>query len=1078
MIIAYDRSPIEDLRPPKHPARDVGAAMMEMVTTDDKSRTLPQYSGPPLPMHRIPPPEAPHGLPGGPGLYDQSWRQFSTSYDGHHPEPRRTSNAPQPPLSSHNYHPMQNRELPQLPADGPYGRPVSLPAPAHAPSEPPPQQAHANYHPMNGAPHESSPLSAPPDFSRARMSFPPQDQTPHTNGDPPPPPPPPQSLPPSQYPTTAPPPVSHTPTPYDTSFYQTPPFNMRHRKATRAQQACDQCRARKAKCDEGRPACSHCKENNLICVYKEVPPHKQEKSTQLLLDRLQQMEDQLDTKLRGLERLHVGHDKALDQISAILQWNPDGEAQKLSQFPIMKTDRLEVSQKPETKERVVLAADSGKSSDPNAYTKTLLQTGEDGELSIPVEHTTAAHKLLGWPSITKLLHRYDDDYVMKLERYRGIIRCEGRGEAKETDDDEDDNECSQQTSFNTSFNENYSQYPSPNGAWNPNTRYNDAPTEIRGIDEYGVVSIDGETVRRYRNSYLEHIHKLHPFLNQHDLEQRTEQFIARRCPRTTQSAPGLNVRNSADAPRGAKRKRSGEALQASSYDQQLPPTGQPPNGHPDGPAPQRVPKTISNAIILLVLALGRICEVCDEPIRGACTDQIIDYRNEPIPGVPPRAGISPAGLDSMASTQSNYYSFQDQSSSMPPITDEKSITLPDPPHLQNMDTVPGLAYYSYAVKILGENQGATSLPYVQAALLAGLYTGQLAHPFQSHSWIAQAARACQVLTLPKSYGDLSDDHNKDLVNFAYWTCLQLESDILAELDLPASGISRSESRINLPKGRFTISLPNTISAPNTMMMFFYSAQIHLRKVLNRVHTDLYKVEKQGETRWSSNVQEILSMNLDLWRSSLPQEMRWSDNDPPSPNINVARMRAKYYGARYIIHRPLLYHALHYCGPNIGPPSVDSPARFAESQQVSPSHTQYAPNMTRISSDLSTAQGPNGTQTYRDLPQKLRRACKVCLVSAVRSTEAFDAIKGRPVVTNIFGTAHAQFGNMLVLSTAYMSHLTDLVNRNELERLLRRTIAFLLRNRNISPTLRADAKILADIYEKIFEEPPTLTAMDG
>lgn len=38
--------------------------------------------------------------------------------------------------------------------------------------------------------------------------------------------------------------------------------------------ACDQCRARKAKCDEGRPMCSHCKENNLFCVYKEVPPHK------------------------------------------------------------------------------------------------------------------------------------------------------------------------------------------------------------------------------------------------------------------------------------------------------------------------------------------------------------------------------------------------------------------------------------------------------------------------------------------------------------------------------------------------------------------------------------------------------------------------------------------------------------------------------------------------------------------------------------------------------------------------------------------------------------------------------------
>ena len=106
---------------------------------------------------------------------------------------------------------------------------------------------------------------------------------------------------------------------------------------------------------------------------------------------------------------------------------------------------------------------------------------------------------------------------------------------------------------------------------------------------------------------------------------------------------------------------------------------------------------------------------------------------------------------------------------------------------------------------------------------------------------------------------------KDLYDFAYWTCLQLEryasanlcrvhremltmtptsSDILAELDLPASGISRSEARISLPKGLFTLSLPNEISAPSTMMMFFYSAQIHLRKVLNRVHTDLYKVESK------------------------------------------------------------------------------------------------------------------------------------------------------------------------------------------------------------------------------------------
>ena len=80
--------------------------------------------------------------------------------------------------------------------------------------------------------------------------------------------------------------------------------------------------------------------------------------------------------------------------------------------------------------------------------------------------------------------------------------------------------------------------------------------------------------------------------------------------------------------------------------------------------------------------------------------------------------------------------------------------------------------------------------------------------------------------------------------------LQCFSDILAELDLPASGISRSEARISLPKGRFTLTLPNEISAPSTIMMFFYSAQIHLRKVLNRVHTDLYKVESKILSRFA------------------------------------------------------------------------------------------------------------------------------------------------------------------------------------------------------------------------------------
>lgn len=39
-------------------------------------------------------------------------------------------------------------------------------------------------------------------------------------------------------------------------------------------QACDNCRHRKAKCDEAKPACGSCKEANIPCNYKEVAPPK------------------------------------------------------------------------------------------------------------------------------------------------------------------------------------------------------------------------------------------------------------------------------------------------------------------------------------------------------------------------------------------------------------------------------------------------------------------------------------------------------------------------------------------------------------------------------------------------------------------------------------------------------------------------------------------------------------------------------------------------------------------------------------------------------------------------------------
>jgi len=62
------------------------------------------------------------------------------------------------------------------------------------------------------------------------------------------------------------------PNPSTFSGVSYPSSNTIKRKATRAAQACDNCRTLKAKCDEGRPMCSSCKEKGSVCVYRDPPP--------------------------------------------------------------------------------------------------------------------------------------------------------------------------------------------------------------------------------------------------------------------------------------------------------------------------------------------------------------------------------------------------------------------------------------------------------------------------------------------------------------------------------------------------------------------------------------------------------------------------------------------------------------------------------------------------------------------------------------------------------------------------------------------------------------------------------------
>jgi hypothetical protein len=189
--------------------------------------------------HRVPF-EAAHGLSSASAAYDQPWCPYPSSSDLHYTEQQRASNVPPPPVPPSGQLVKTNRQLPQLPPNGPCGQPNTLPAlglntiGSHPPTS----------RPVNGVLHNSHihltptypappPHSATPDF-RPQMTYSPQE--PSSNGDAPPPPPPaPHTMPPAQFPTPV-PHISHTPAPYDPSYYQNQAFGMRQRKAARAQQ--------------------------------------------------------------------------------------------------------------------------------------------------------------------------------------------------------------------------------------------------------------------------------------------------------------------------------------------------------------------------------------------------------------------------------------------------------------------------------------------------------------------------------------------------------------------------------------------------------------------------------------------------------------------------------------------------------------------------------------------------------------------------------------------------------------------------------------------------------------------------
>ncbi|KAL8772140.1 MAG: hypothetical protein Q9209_002575 [Squamulea sp. 1 TL-2023] len=757
--------------------------------------------------------------------------------------------------------------------------------------------------------------------------------------------------------------------------------------------------------------------------------------------------------------------------------------------------RFKENESTETSPNEITATISTEPAGPNAV------VSDDGRhVAISIEHATAAHRLLQWPSIYEIVQRSKPlrlislapDYVMTMEQGKGVLRLYGWGSGREPNTDaygsppgaHPPGGNSPSSSISTRSDDPSSPASTPpDGLWGsgsvPATNTEKQTTANAGdLTSENFLDIHPRTMRRLLNSYLEHFHILHPFLERSRLTRMFERFSMRynkadqTLTKTLFAGPVSNLAldalkdGSGGGQRTAKRKHSSGHYSAS---------GDPSSLSLQNVTDIRLEHNMSTAIVLLVMALGRVAE-WKEPLPGpvyvAGDDPEGSTGLRPLYSPTRMQGIShsPSGGTESSPSSSVYAGTNPSIPSLlsGPRTQTSSprLAADDTSGPRNVDVIPGLAYYAKATDILGNLFGLNDLTQVQAHLLAGLFAGQLARTFESWSWIHSACIACRFI-VRESHLNNEKESRKDLIRFAFWTCSQLESDILAELDLPRSGIQNITS-VEYPKGFMNdfekADMPDS-AIPNQTIMWYYSGQIHIRNMLNDIQSELYPPRDKERAVRGTALRDHFHDRLEAWRKLLPTGLQWSDNDPPSSDINTARLRAKYYGAQYIIHRPFLRHALDNKMDFQDSASSQVNTALGHKNRSSPFSPQA---MERKNSNM----GPPGpTQKEKIHQAEILESARTCVAAAVQSTIAFDNIinRQRLIVTNIFGTSHAQFGNMLVLATTYKSHLSFLIDKGKLELLFHRTINFLRSLEPVSKTLAKDAQILERLREVVFDE---------
>lgn len=375
-----------------------------------------------------------------------------------------------------------------------------------------------------------------------------------------------------------------------------------------------------------------------------------------------------------------------------------------------------------------------------------------GQPAIPLNHTTLASMLLKWRPIKLLVQthldregiKYEDEFPIRQEERRGLLRLFGRGEGRDSGLGDRETNTDQGVLLEGYDDRSDTGAPSPAEYWGtiggsspPNT------SESKGGHRYGM-ELKEEKIWEYVRSYQENIQNMHPLIIPRELDAMVRLFIENVQPSKAKSSKGATTsaavakwtNPSVFADTGVKRKRS-PTTEGSDTTPSTSTTS-------DRPVFQR---SIQNALVLLVLALGKIClergKIAEVVAVGEPNLGSPQARNgvpqSPLQGSPPSSAFNPHSSRVASprdnTTASRRASFQ-------------GGWVPFKPVPRNMDVIPGLDYFAVATDILGGQLGGATLRHVYAYILAGLYHGQLGRVMESYAYIKQAGYSLQIKMRP------------------------------------------------------------------------------------------------------------------------------------------------------------------------------------------------------------------------------------------------------------------------------------------------------------------------------------------